>query len=150
MVGHAREVAGKVFGRGVPLLRVLRQATIEDPAHGRGSLRRCLGERLRLLTDYRHERLGARLSLERAFARGHLVKDRAEGKLVGPEVHELSARLFGRHVAGRPHHGSGLGRRRDRGRQRGGVVRHGLGQLGEAEVEDLDVPVLRDHQVLGL
>ena len=30
------------------------------------------------------------------------------------------------------------------------VLRDRLGQLGQAEVEDLDVAVLRDHQVLGL
>ena len=87
-------------------------------------------------------------ALERALARGHLVEDRAERELVGPEVERLAAGLLRRHVADRAEHRAGL--RRLRGREVRGLLRLRLQELREAEVEDLDGPVLRDHHVLGL
>ncbi len=150
MIAEVLQVPREVLRRGVALLRILGETAFDDPAHGGGGLRRRLRERLRLLANDRHERLGARLPLEGALARGHLVEDRAERELVRAEVHRLPARLLGRHVAGRAHDRSRFGRRGDRGRKDGGVLGRRLGQLGQAEVEDLDVAVLRDHQVLGL
>ena len=150
MIADALQVAGKIPGRGVPLVGVLGEQTLDDPAHGSRGLRCELAQGLGLLPDDRDERLGARLALECALARRHLVEDRAERELVGAVVDGLAARLFGRHVPGRAHDGAGLRRRRDRGGKHGGVLRDRFGELREPEVEDLDVAVLRDHQVLGL
>ena len=89
--------------------------------------------------------------LEGTPARRHLVEDRAEGELVGAEVDRLSARLLRRHVADRSQDGSRSGPDRDRRRLRERTRLHlGGRELGEAEVQDLDEPVLRDHDVLGL
>jgi hypothetical protein len=149
VVARTREVVREVFGRGVAFLRVLGKTAFDDPANGGGRLRVDLPDGLRLFAQDRDERLGARLALEGTLSRHHLVEDRAEGELVGTEVERLAARLLGRHVAGRAHDRAGLGRRRHGGRHDRQVRRSGLDQLGEAKVEDLDEPVLRDHEVLG-
>ena len=85
-------------------------------------------------------------ALERALAGRHLVEDRSEGELVRPEVDGPAARLLRRHVSDGPHHRAGARRRRDVGALLGLVLQ----ELREAEVEDLDDAVLRDHDVLGL
>ena len=150
VVAEALQVAGEVLGGGVALLGVLGEQAFDDPAHGSGSFRRGQRQRLGFLPDDRDERLRSGLSLERALARGHLVDDRAEGELIGAVIHGLAARLLGRHVSGCSHDGARFGRRDDGGGKDRRVLRRRLGQLGQAEVEDLDVAVLRDHQVLGL
>ncbi len=150
MVAHGGEVARQVLGRRVAVLRVLHEAALDDPAQGRRRLRVRLGDRLRVLAHDRDERLGAGLALEGALARRHLVEDRAEGELVGAEIDRPSGGLLRRHVAGRAHHGARLRRRSRRRLHDRRFLRERLDELGEAEVEDLDVPVLRDHDVLGL
>ena len=89
--------------------------------------------------------------MESAPAREHLVENRAEGKDVAARVGRPAAHLLGRHVAERAHDDAGLGARGGR-RQIGLRARSfaDLRQLREAEVEDLDAPVLRDEEVLGL
>ncbi len=151
VVAHALQVAREVLRRGVTLLRVLREATLHDPAERRRDPRREPRERLRLLTDDRGERLGGRPALERAAARGHLVEHRAERELVGAEVDRLRPRLLRRHVA----HGAEDGaRHRARvDRRRGRLVLReasGAGQLRDPEVEDLREAVGGDHHVRGL
>ena len=149
MVAEALQIAREVLGGGVTLFRIFREQALDDPSNRRRGLRGELPERLGLLPDDRDEGLGAGLPLERPLARSHLVEDRAERELVRAEVEGLAARLLGRHVPGRAHDRAGLGRT-DHGRQSGGVLRNRLGQFRQPEVEDLDVPVLRHHQVLGL
>ena len=144
------ELAREVLRGGVALLRVLGQAALDDPAERGGQPRRRLEERLGLLPDDGGERLRGRVALEGLPPRGHLVEDRAERELVGAEVHRPSRRLLGRHVADRAEDGAGL-RARDRRRDVGGAAGAlRLHELGEAEVEDLEVPVARDHEVVGL
>ena len=77
----------------------MQRSTIQSS--GDGDPRAERGQRLGLLADDRGERLGPRRPLEGAPAREHLVDERAERELVGPEVHRLAARLLGRHVARR-------------------------------------------------
>ena len=144
------QLARQVLGRGVALLGVLGEAALDEPAEGSRHARRRLQQRLGLLADDRDERLGARLALEGLPPGGHLVEDRAERELVRAEVHGAAGGLLGRHVAHRPEHGAGL-RARDRRRHvRPAPVGLRLDQLGEAEVQDLQVAVARQHQVLGL
>jgi len=65
-------------------------------------------------------------------------------------VDRLAAGLLRRHVLDRPDEGAGARRAaRDRRPVREVVERTGH-ELGQAEVQDLDQAVFRDHQVLGL
>ena len=140
----------EVFGRGVALLRVLREAALDDPAEKRRELRIELRHRLRLVPDDGGQRLGGRGPREGTFPGQHLVEDDAERELVAPEVDGLAPRLLRRHVGHRPEDDPLLAHGRERGRA-------GVGRLvvrdvvpGEAEVEELRVPVLRQEDVLGL
>ena len=84
-------------------------------------------------------------TLERAAAGEELVHDDAEGELIGAEVHLFARRLLRRHGTGRAHDQPGVGA------ERGPlpVVFHHR-QLGQAEVQHLQVAVGPDHDVLGL
>ncbi len=151
MIAHASQVARQVFRRGKTLVGLLRQAPLDRPAQRGGGRGIQLGDGLRLFAQDGRQRLDAGLALEGALARGHLVENRAEGELVGTEVHRLAGRLLGRHVTDRPHHGARFGARRAGGHRRAfGRRDAALGQFGEAEVQDLHVAVLRHDQVLGL
>ena len=148
MLPHRADVPGQVARRGVAFLGILLQAALDDPAerrrHGGVELRDGLG----VLADDGRQGLGLRSALEGALARRHLVEDRAHRELVGAVVERAAAGLLRRHVPDGPHHRAGL--RGLRGRGVGDLVRLLLEELGEAEVEDLEGPVLRDHHVFGL
>ncbi len=147
---EALQLLDEVSGRGVALFRVLREASLDDPAEGRRELRIELRHRLGLVADDGGQRLGDRGPGEGAFPGEHLVQDDAERELVAPEIDGLAPRLLRRHVGHRPEDDPLLAHGRERGRP-------GVGRLvvrdvvpGEAEVEELGVPVLRQEDVLGL
>jgi hypothetical protein len=134
-----------------PSLRILLDAVADDALEARRDLLVRDGEVRRLLLEDRGHRLARGVGLERAPSREHLVEDRAEGEDVGARVGGLALDLLRRHVAQRAHDDAGLGagaRRREIGLRPRAAL--GLRQLGEAEVEDLDPPVLRHEDVLGL
>ena len=158
VLAQASHLAREVEGRGVALGRVLGKATLDHPAQGPGQGGGERRQRLGRVVDDRGDRLGRRLAAERLAARRHLVQDRPERELVRAVVDGAAARLLRGHVAGRPEHDPGRGLRRGRlgpgGRGRVEPVLLSAGavaaQLGEAEVEDLDVAVGGHHDVLGL
>lgn len=78
MVTQTPQVAREVLGGREALLRLLREAALDDPAHGSGHAGVRLPDRHRLLTDDCGQRLGPGVPLERALARRELVEDRAE------------------------------------------------------------------------
>ena len=80
---------------------------------------------------------------------GQLVEDDAEAEEVGPVVHLLAERLLRAHVGHGAHDEPGLGPglRLDPAVERGRAL-DGLAR--EAEVEQLHLPVRRDHGVGGL
>ena len=91
-------------------------------------------------------RLCARRALKGAAAGQQLVQHRSEREDVGAMVGLLAAHLFGRHVGRRSHHDAGPGAP-DRHRR---FRRVGVGtQLGQTEVQNLDVAVAGDEDVLG-
>ena len=91
------------------------------------------------------------VGLERLPAGEHLEEDHARGVDVGAGVDDLGERLLGRQVLGRPEDHARLREGRD-ARRRGRETR--LGDLGDAEVEDLDdvglAVALDEHDVVGL
>ncbi len=103
-------------------------------------------DRRRLVTQYRGHRLGRRLALESAPAGDDLVEDEAERKNVRAVIGWKTARLLGRQIPHRAEHHAGA-----RQRRRGSRAAFPLDRRApcEAEVEDLDVPVLSDEDVFG-
>ncbi len=130
------------------LLRVFLQAAVHYPLQTWGRSCRDLGNGRRILIQNRRHGLRRSGFAERLLPRHHLVKNRAESEDVGAVVCHLSANLLGRHVAHGSHYHawlSPLGHCRFRS---GGVP--WLGQLGQAEVQNLDPSILGDKQVVGL
>ena len=151
LVREVLDVPARSRVEAIAILRVLGEASLDDPAHARGN--DVIGRMRagRVFPHDRNERLGRR-GLSPGPAPGHeLVEDRAEGKLVRAEVHDASRGLLGRHVADRSEKRARLGGGR-RGHRRL-VVALGAGErrgLGKAEIEDLDDAVRRQDHVLGL
>src|SRR5205807_691938 len=89
---------------------------------------------------------GDRLMEKRAAAGDHLIENRAEAENVGTDVDFLPLGLLGRHVGDGSHDGAFFGTRAIFHGDRGGeLVTHDLlGELGQAEVEHLDM-ALRGH-----
>ena len=142
---HLLQVPREVARRGVPFVRVLREAALDDPAKGGGKAGRGRGERLRVVADDGREGLGRRRAMERLLPRRELVEDQARRELVGAEVHGPSRGLLRRHVRRRSD------REARRGEERGLAARErGIRELRDSEVEDLEEPLGRDHEVLGL
>jgi hypothetical protein len=129
--------------------RLLLEAALDHPRQPR---RARVGQRARVLAQDRGHRLGGGLALERSPPRQHLVHDAAQREDVRPRVGHVPAHLLGRHVAHRPEHGARVRgpRERRRARVRPGARRRRALLPGEAEVEDLHPPVVRQEQVLGL
>jgi len=142
-----REVARRVEA----LLRVLLERVPDDSVEPGMDVAVRGGEVRGLFRQDRRDRVGRGVALERAAARDHLVEDRPEGEDVGPLVRRATAHLLGRHVAHGPQHDAGLRAHGSRGEV--GLLRAAgfrLLELCETEVEDLDSPVPRHEQVLGL
>ena len=150
--GQRLNVERDVACRLEALLRVLLEAVQDDPVE-RGRQRLApLGGRRGVLLEDRVHRLDGRVALERAASRQHLVEHDAEREDVGAVIDGLPAHLLGRHVPHRAEHRARAGQRTRVGEQRrlGLERRAGRGQLGEAEVEDLDAAVARHEDVVRL
>ena len=142
----------QVLDRLHPLVGALGEAAPDQaPQLGRDLVVDLL-HRDRLLVEDLVHRLDAGLGREGLPPGGRLVEDAAEREDVGAVVDRSPRHLLGGHVTGRPHHaaqGAAVG---GEGRRLGDVGRALalLGELGEAEVEDLGEAVGRDHDVPGL
>ena len=154
------QLSGEIAGGGVAIPRPLGEASRDDLAEGRWR-RGVQGDHgLGLRLDDGGEGLHRALAAERAVARRDLVEDRAEGELVAPEVHRLPPGLLRRHVAGGAEDRSGVGVGALEGEGLGGgrlavrvrrlLPRTRGDELGQAEVQQLDPAVPRDHHVLRL
>ena len=90
--------------------------------------------------------------MERPLAGQHFIKNAAKAEDVRPYINPFAFGLLRRHIG----HGA---QNRSRHRQTGGGICYRririaddtfLRQLGESEVEQLGLPILRDHDVGGL
>ena len=110
-------------------------------------------ERLGLPIDDRGHDLHHGAAPEGPSARDRLVEHRTEGKDVAARVDGAACRLLRRHVVRRAEDDAGLRPSLKRCRQParlGALGDFRLGQLRQAEVEDLDVPVAAHHEVFRL
>ena len=145
-VQRKTEVARRLKARG----RALLQAVPDDPVERWRDLRAGFQSLRRIFVQDRRDGFGRTALLKRALTGQHLVEDPAEGEDVGARIDGLTLQLLGRHVAERSQHDASLRPGRGRGEVRKGAGFFLLRQLRQAEVEDLDPPVFRDEEVLGL
>ena len=100
----------------------------------------------------RRERVRRALPLERSSASQHLIEDDAEGEDVRPRVDPGAPRLFRRHVGDRAED-LALARQVHSALRRSarevGTGARGL-EPGQAEIQHLDAPLARHHDVAGL
>ena len=128
------------------LLRILLDAAANHSLQSQRHVRRKLRNGWRFFVQNGADCVGFGGPLKRSLSHDHLIEDCAESENVGAMVDHLSADLLWRHVA----HGS----HRDAVACDGGcqVCRRlrRWGDLGEAEVENLDASVFGDEQVFWL
>ena len=152
-----QEVGLQVRRRLVAELAVLLESLFEDLPELARHRRVRFRQRLRRTVQDRLEDDGVGVALERHLPGRHLVEHRAEREEVGPRVRELPPGLLRRHVVHGPHHRPGS---RERPGSDGGdelrdfLSRFGSGRRGfdlrEAEIEDLHLSAVVDHDVGGL
>ena len=147
------QVDGEITHTLIPAVRILGQALAQYSMKLRAGGQVLDARRRRHLAENRADRVGGAALPERRHSRDHLVQDGAERKDVAARVNRFTTHLLGRHIAHGAHddafgcahlhvgHGRGIGER---------TVGHGIHQLRHAEVDDLQVAVLRDEQVFGL
>jgi hypothetical protein len=130
---------------------ILFQTVLDDVIQRRRDVAARLRQLGRFLHQDRRHRLGVGVPAESHLSREQLVEDCAERKDVRSMVDGKPLDLLRRHVARGPHDDTGLGVLRA---GRGAGLRIGarrlLDPLGQPEIQDLDAPVLRDDEVLGL
>jgi hypothetical protein len=144
------ESEGEVVGRAKAGGRVLFEAASHDEVEDRRNGRTRGRDVGWLLLEDGGHRLGRCLACERAAAAQHLVQHDPEREDVGARVDPCRAHLLGGHVRDGANDGAGLREPRFGRRLRVIDRRSRRGELGEAEVEDLDPSVGEDEQVLGL
>ncbi|MDX2644123.1 hypothetical protein PV341_11135, partial [Streptomyces sp. PA03-1a] len=120
-----------------PLLGLLGQRAEHHGVDGAGQLRAQCRGRHRVLGEVLVHHRERRVTGEGRPAGEQLVEQAPQRVLVGARVHRRAVDLLRREVGGRPHGHPGRGQP---GRRVGD-------DLGDAEVEDLDLAVSRDHHV---
>ena len=144
---------GRDVARALPaVLGILLQALAHHVVERRRRHALHARDRGRLGRDDRGDQARARLALERAASRGHLVEHRAQREDVGARVRRLPLELLGRHVLERADDRALLGERprlRVERRLDRDDARPVAGSRGQAEVEELGAAA-RQHHVAGL
>jgi hypothetical protein len=126
-----------------PILGSLLEAVHDECVEARRHVRDPLAQRRWIVPQDGRHRVRRARPVERRRAGEHLVQHAAEREDVGGGVRRLPPHLFRRHVAGRPHHGTGARLARRRAAR---LRRHSR----QPEVEDLHRPVRAEEHVLGL
>src|SRR5579872_1164347 len=134
------EVVEHFLRGGVPLARRALDGSQDDLFDLRIEVRQELARRSWVLVQLgAQHRVGA-AGRDGQVPRDHLVEHRSDRVDVGPRVASAAPHLLGRHVIGR----ADGGREAEPGEPPGRFVH------GDAEVEELDRPVLADDDVVGL
>ena len=94
----------------------------------------------------RGQGVGTGVGEEGPRSRHHLVEHRAHGEEVRPRVDRLAARLLRRQIAEGAYEDAGSGEGFARSGQRPGARPVGAGELGDPEIEDLEVPAVPGHE----
>jgi hypothetical protein len=147
------QFGGEFAGRLVAELRRAGERLRQDAQQFGRELRPDVVAQPRLLVEDGVHRVYLVVAREGARARQHLAEDDAEGEEVAAAVDALAEQLLGRHVVDRPQNGARLRLDADERLLRAVGGARGLrarDELGDAEVENLDVAVAADHQVLRL
>ncbi len=147
------ELVVDVAGGLVPVARLLLEASADDLRQLRREIRAELRQGGGPVAQDRGDHVDGGRAVERASAGQHLVHHDAEREDVGSRVDPRAPRLLGRHVGDRAEdvplarqvRDAALGRRAREVR-----VRVRRLHPGEAEVEHLDAPLARHHDVPGL
>ena len=149
--GQRGQLRRHLVGLREPALRILLQAARDQRFERGGDPRTQAAQGLGLPLDDRGQDLGRRVAAERGPARHHLVQDQAQRELIGAVIDAAPGGLLGRHVLERAQERPRAGpvpRERLAGLE---VLQQRRGQdLGQTEVEDLQRPIRRDHQVFRL
>src|SRR5581483_11536767 len=106
---EAPQIREQFSGRLLALLTALAQRLVDNPFQRLRHFGREVRQRRRFPAEDCRDHIRPRRRGERGDACDQLIEHYAQAEDVGPRVHLLSARLFRRHIAGRPHHHSGLG-----------------------------------------
>jgi hypothetical protein len=156
-VGVARERLQSerdVAGRLEPFVRGFLEAVANQPFQNWRHFVALLTQIAWIAAEDCAHRVGMGGARERAPARKHLVKDRAEAENIRSVIGRKPANLLGRHVPDRTEHHArrrpALDRQRGRlpGRLPGRIT--GRRQFGDSEIENLDATVAGDEHVLRL
>ena len=131
-------------------LRLLLQAAAHNPLQRGRKILHKLRQRGRIFVQDRAQRFGGGGLPEGALAGEHLVEDHAESKDIAAGVGDVPPHLLRSHVANGAQHWPGLGLLRDGDGGSVGASGFGLGEFGQAEVQDLDASVLRQEEVFRL
>ena len=148
-IGEGFQVEGHIAGRLKTFGGIFFQAVAHDAFERGRNIAIGLGEVGRILFQDGAHGLDGGFAVEGALAGEHLIENGAEGEDVGARVGGLAANLFGRHVAGGAHHGSGFGGGLDGGRV-AGEIGFGARDFGETEVENLGPAVVGDEKIFRL
>ena len=146
------QVGLQLRGALVAQLRVLLERLGDHPLELRRHLAVHVGRPARHLVQHRGEHHRRGVALEGRTPGRHLVEDRAEREEVGPGIERLAPRLLRRHVVHRAHRRARVGQLHVGHRRAVGAADEGgvRGELGEAEVEDLELARRGHEDVRGL
>ncbi len=134
-----------------PVMRVLFQASADQPRDLRGQVTPEFRNRLFMLPHDRSHQGGPGIAAERPSTRRHLVHHDAEGEDVGALIQRLRFDLFGRHVRHGPEDGPGAGEPLlgDHVLDIDEPRAFALGSPRQTEVENLHEALARHHDVHG-
>ena len=139
------DVAGGMKAR----LGILFQAMLHDAFQRRRNIAIGFAQVRRVFLQDRAHRVGGGFAMKRPLAGKHFVEDCSEGENVGARINRHAAHLLRGHVARRPQYHARfrvVGCRRKRSMFTG----VGLGQFGQAEIQNLEAPVFREEQIFRL
>ena len=128
----------------------LLQAMINDALQTGRHIAAGFGKLRRVFLQNRAHGVSRSFSMKCAFAREHLVKNRAECEEIRAVVGGFASHLFRRHVADRAHHNPGIGCDLHGRSLAGSRSFLRVNQLRKSEIQNLHPAVVGDEKIFGL